>query len=103
MTDSRTGILRQGVTQEECGRKHNATRWVIGVLVGLMGLFSAAAVWSASVGHRSINAWDAHEQRQQVIEKHWTQDIIEIKAELKYLRGMVEDLLREQKNNNSSS
>lgn len=74
------------MTESECDRKHKSTRWMMGVMVGLLSIIMGMNAW-ALYASQSASTQTAVQERDIL---HLTTSIAELRSEIRSLRTSIE-------------
>ena len=91
------------VTDRACHDRHSTTKWILGVLVALVGVFLAAALYAASAANDAVQRTndvstmlESHMAVQAQTERYLMERLEEIRSDVRENRALLQQLLRQQ-------
>lgn len=94
----------QYVTADMCQDRHGATKWILGVLLGLVAVFLTGAIYAITCANNAIEkanrvsaTVETHVATQAEMERHVVQRLEEIKGDVREQRVMLQELLKNNK------
>jgi hypothetical protein len=92
------------VTDRACRDRHSTTKWILGVLVALVGVFLAAVLYAVSAANDAVQranevstTLESHVAVQAQTERHLFERLDEIRSDVRENRALLQQLLRQQR------